>query len=29
LVIRPVDWPHSTLHGYIARGMATGDWVGT
>jgi putative transposase len=28
LVIRPVDWPHSTLHGYIARGMATRDWGG-
>ena len=22
-VARPVDWPHSTLHGYIERGMAT------
>lgn len=25
-VNRPVDWPHSTLHGYIERGMATADW---
>ncbi|MEQ1880203.1 MAG: transposase [Burkholderiales bacterium] len=23
---RPVDWPHSTLHGYIDRGIATPDW---
>jgi putative transposase len=27
-VIQPVDWPHSTLHGYIERGMATADWGG-
>ena len=27
-VKRPVDWPHSTLHGYIERGMATPDWGG-
>ena len=27
-VTRPVDWPHSTLHGYIERGMATTDWGG-
>ena len=27
-VTRPVDWPHSTLHGYIERGMATSDWGG-
>lgn len=25
-VNRPVDWPYSTLHGYIERGMATADW---
>lgn len=25
-VARPVDWPHSTLHGYIERGMVTPDW---
>jgi hypothetical protein len=25
-VSRPVDWPHSTLHGYIERGMLTPDW---
>jgi putative transposase len=25
-VDRPADWPHSTLHGYIERGMATPDW---
>jgi putative transposase len=23
---RAVDWPHSTLHGYIERGLATPDW---
>ena len=27
-VNRPVDWPHSTLHGYIERGMAASDWGG-
>ena len=26
LVSRPADWPHSTLHGYIERGMLTPDW---
>ena len=25
-VKRPVDWPHSTLHGYIERKMASPDW---
>ena len=25
---RPVEWPHSTLHGYIMRGMASPDWGG-
>jgi len=25
-VKRPVDWPHSTLHGYIERGMLPADW---
>jgi putative transposase len=25
-VSRPVDWPHSTLHSYIERGMLTPDW---
>ncbi len=24
----PVDWPHSTLHGYIERGRVTPDWGG-
>lgn len=24
----PVDWPHSTLHGYIDRGMLLADWGG-
>ncbi len=24
----PVDWPHSTLHGFIERGMARVDWGG-
>ena len=23
---RSVDWPHSTLHGYIELGMLTADW---
>ena len=27
-VSRPVDWPHSTLHGYIKRGRVTPDWGG-
>ncbi|MDX1253598.1 MAG: transposase, partial [Gammaproteobacteria bacterium] len=27
-VVRPVDWPYSTLHGYIERGMVTADWGG-
>jgi putative transposase len=27
-VLRAVEWPHSTLHGYIARGLATSDWAG-
>ncbi len=26
-VHRAVDWPHSTLHGYIERGMLTPDWA--
>ena len=25
---RPVLWPHSTLHGYIERGLLTSDWGG-
>jgi putative transposase len=25
-VKRPVDWPHSTLHGYIDREMVVPDW---
>ena len=25
-VVRPVEWPHSTLHAYIERGLATPDW---
>jgi putative transposase len=28
LVSRPADWPHSTLHRYIERGMASPDWGG-
>jgi putative transposase len=28
-VSRPVDWPHSTLHGYIERGVVSPDWGGT
>lgn len=27
-VSRAVDWPHSTLHGYVERGMMSGDWGG-
>jgi putative transposase len=27
-VPRPVDWPHSTLHGYIERGMVSENWCG-
>ncbi len=27
-VTRPVDWPHSTLHSYIERGILTADWGG-
>src|SRR3990172_4986115 len=27
-VTRPVDWPHSTLHGYIEQGVMTPDWGG-
>ena len=23
-----MDWPHSTLHGYIERGMVSLDWGG-
>ena len=26
-VQRPVDWPHSTPHGYIARGLLPPDWA--
>jgi putative transposase len=26
LVERPVDWPHSTLHAYIKRGIVSADW---
>ena len=25
-VTRAVDWPHSTLHGYIERGIMASDW---
>jgi putative transposase len=28
LVMRPVDWPHSTLHSYVERGIVTADWGG-
>jgi len=28
-VARAVDWPHSTLHEYIKRGMANPDWGGS
>ncbi|HET7649354.1 MAG TPA: transposase [Gammaproteobacteria bacterium] len=26
LVARPADWPHSTLHAYIERGLVAPDW---
>jgi putative transposase len=26
LVSSPMDWPHSTLHNYIERGMLAPDW---
>ncbi|HET7396665.1 MAG TPA: transposase [Gammaproteobacteria bacterium] len=28
LVAHPVDWPHSTLHAYIERGLVSYDWGG-
>ena len=28
LVVSPADWPHSTLHRYIERGMMSPDWGG-
>lgn len=28
-VSRAVEWPHSTLHEYIKRGMANRDWGGS
>ncbi|MFE8070088.1 transposase [Marinobacteraceae bacterium S3BR75-40.1] len=27
-VKRPIDWPYSTLHEYVARGMVSVDWGG-
>ncbi|MFN0316937.1 MAG: REP-associated tyrosine transposase [Burkholderiales bacterium] len=27
-VKRPIDWPHSTIHGYIGRQMVSPDWGG-
>lgn len=27
-VTRPVDWPHSTLHAYIERGLVPAGWGG-
>ena len=27
-VTHPEDWPHSTSHSYIARGLVTPDWGG-
>jgi putative transposase len=29
LVSHAVEWPHSTFHEYIKRGMATRDWGGS
>lgn len=28
LVVRPAEWPHSTLHAYIERGLVLPDWGG-
>lgn len=28
-VTRAADWPHSTLHEYIKRGMVNRDWGGS
>ncbi|MFA5631657.1 MAG: transposase [Porticoccaceae bacterium] len=28
LVSEAADWPHSTLHGYVARGLVAPDWGG-
>lgn len=28
-VERPIDWPHSTIHGYVARGWMDADWGGS
>jgi putative transposase len=28
LVAHPVDWPHSTLHAYIEKGLLAPDWGG-
>ena len=28
-VVRPVDWPHSTLHAYMERGLVETDWGGS
>jgi len=28
-VSNPVDWPHSTLHAYIERGVVMPDWGGS
>ena len=28
LVFRATEWPHSTLHAYVERGLATPDWGG-
>ncbi len=25
---RAMDWPHSTLHGYVERGLVAADWGG-
>ena len=29
LVARPSDWPHSSIHRYIANGILPADWGGT
>jgi putative transposase len=27
-VMRAIDWPHSTFHRYVARGLISADWAG-
>jgi putative transposase len=27
-VQRPIDWPHSSIHHYVRKGLLTADWAG-